>query len=81
MAQGISLCNTENREDGVAAGAVGVTGAVVVGCGAGVGSLPSSTPAASVVGAPRNPLLFTGAPVVSSLFNVELLIGRISPCG
>ena len=47
----------------------------------GVGSLPSSTPGAKVVGAPRKPLLVTGAPVGSSLFSVELLTGRMSPCG
>ena len=47
----------------------------------GVGSLPSSTPEAKVVGAPRKPLLFTGAPVESSLCSVSLLIGRISPPG
>ncbi len=44
-----------------------VDGAVTTGCGAGVGSLPSSTPGAKVVGAPRKPLLVTGAPVGSSL--------------
>ena len=58
-----------------------VDGAVTTGCGAGVGSLPSSTPGANVVGAPRKPLLVTGAPVGSSLFSVELLTGRMSPCG
>ena len=68
----------------VAAGAV--TGAdwvagAATGAGAGVGSLPSSTPEAKVVGAPRKPLLFTGAPVESSLCSVSLLIGRISPPG
>lgn len=36
---------------------------------------------AKVVGAPRKPLLVTGAPVGSSLFSVELLTGRMSPCG
>ena len=36
---------------------------------------------AGSVGAPKKPLLFTGAPVESSLCSVSLLIGRISPAG
>lgn len=61
--------------------APGSVAGAATGAGAGVGSLPSSTPVANVVGAPRKPLLFTGAPVVSSLCSVSLLIGRTSPAG
>ena len=57
------------RSLATAAGAVAVAAA---------GSLLSSTPLFSGVGAPRKPPLFTGAPTLSSGFSVLLLIGRTS---
>ena len=58
----------------VATAAAGAAVAAVVAAG----SLLSSTPLFSGVGARRKPPLFTGAPTLSSGFSVLLLIGRTS---
>ena len=59
----------------VATGAAVTDGVVCVVTAGAAGSLPSSTPACSGVGAPRKPPLLTGF-VLSSPFSVELLIMR-----